>query len=634
MLLNLLEKYEKPQRLAFCLFKYFPYGGLERDFLRIARACLARGHEIHIFTSSWEGEREEGMHLHLIQAKGLQNHTRNQHFALQLKNALKKYPMDVVVGFNKMPHLDIYYAADVCYQARVLAKRGSWYRFLPRFRQQVAMEKAIFAQGQKTKILMISPQQQSAFMHYYQTEAERFYLLPPGIAKDRIAPENAAEIRKKKRTSLGLSENQLLLLMIGSGFKTKGLDRAIRALASLPAHLKTRSQLIVIGKDDPTPFLKLAKQLQVAEHIQFLGGRNDVPDFLLAADYLLQPSYHENTGTAILEALVAGLPVLTLDTCGYAFHVTEAKAGMVLSHPFQQNAFNQALLEMLQSDLYKSWQANALRYTKETDIYSLPEKAANIIIGSTSTSLPKTFDEMMALSGDCYRNQKGRLTQRIQLGNEYYFIKQHRGVGWREIIKNLSQGRFPIISARNEWEAIEKCEKLGISVPAMVAYGERGKNPANLQSFVLMKELAPVISLEELCRTWKASKPVFAFKQELISEIARIAKLLHENGMNHRDFYICHFLLDISKAWQKGNLKLTLIDLHRALISRKTKTRWIIKDIAGLYFSSKDCGLTKRDLYRFMQLYRGKPLRQCLKEERIFWKKVIKRGEQLYRDHT
>ena len=63
---------------------------------------------------------------------------------------------------------------------------------------------------------------------------------------------------------------------------------------------------------------------------------------------------------------------------------------------------------------------------------------------------------------------------------------------------------------------------------------------------------------------------------------------------------------------------------------RKTPERWAVKDIAGLYYSSKEIGLTKRDLLRFMKLYRGKPLREILATETSFWRKVKSRGNKLY----
>lgn len=366
-------------KLAFCLFNYFPYGGLQRDFLRIAKTCLERGHEIHVYTMRWEGVIESGFQLHLITTKGWQNHTRSQHFTHQMKAHLEKGSFDLVIGFNKMPHLDLYYAADVCYLARIQEQRGFFYRLLPRYHRLAAFEKAVFARGEPTEIMLISPQQQQSFMQFYQTEAQRFHLLPPGIAKDRIAPANAADIRAEIRQSYHLAYDDILLLMVGSGFKTKGLDRAIQGLATLPTALKQRTQLFVIGEDNPQPFKKLAQRLNVSHQLHFLGGRPDVSHFMLAADLLLHPAYHENTGTVLLEAIVSGLPILTVDSCGYAHYVKEAKAGWVLTSPFEQTEFNHKLQKMILSKERKLWQQNGLAFAKCANIYNLPELAADFI---------------------------------------------------------------------------------------------------------------------------------------------------------------------------------------------------------------------------------------------------------------
>ena len=55
-------------RIAFCLYKYFPFGGLQRDFLRIALACQARGHAVRVYTLEWRGEVPEGEYA--IPARG------------------------------------------------------------------------------------------------------------------------------------------------------------------------------------------------------------------------------------------------------------------------------------------------------------------------------------------------------------------------------------------------------------------------------------------------------------------------------------------------------------------------------------------------------------------------------------
>jgi UDP-glucose:(heptosyl)LPS alpha-1,3-glucosyltransferase len=194
-----------------------------------------------------------------------------------------------------------------------------------------------------------------------------------------MAPVNAADIRAGLRTAYQIKNEDKLLLMVGSGFKTKGVDRSMKALASLPPELKANTHLFIIGQDDPARFQVLARKLGVEEQVRFLGGRPDVPDFLLAADLLLHPSYHENTGTAILEAMVAGLPVLTVSVCGYAHYVEEANAGKVVPAPYKQREFNQTLQKMLLSPDLALWRQNGLIFAQQADIYSLPTRAADLI---------------------------------------------------------------------------------------------------------------------------------------------------------------------------------------------------------------------------------------------------------------
>lgn len=247
-------------------------------------------------------------------------------------------------------------------------------------------------------------------------------------------------------------------------------------------------------------------------------------------------------------------------------------------------------------------------------------------------SLQQAFDQILALQGECYREQKGRSTQRVIIGDTSYFIKRHLGVGWKEICKNLLQLRLPILSAKTEWRAIEKLKSIGIHTPEVIAYGERGFNPARRQSFVLLQELKQMISLEELTKTWLTLPPIFRLKFNLIKAVANIAAKIHQHGITHRDFYLCHFLL--RQSTNEDNIILYLIDLHRAATRYVSRHRWIVKDLAGLYFSSKEIGLTNKDYYRFMRLYRQQTLRHIMQMEKTFWKKVKTRGDQLHQRHA
>ncbi len=242
------------------------------------------------------------------------------------------------------------------------------------------------------------------------------------------------------------------------------------------------------------------------------------------------------------------------------------------------------------------------------------------------------FSVVANLQGEVFRDKEGRRTLRFELGDKSYFLKFHLGVGWLEIIKNLVQLRAPVISAKNEWQAIKFLEQHDIDTMSIAAYGERGQNPAKINSFIITDELTGTMSLEHLGQQWKQTPPTFKTKITLIQKLARIAKNMHENGMNHRDFYLCHFLLDNTFAKHNTideSTKLFLIDLHRAQIRSTTPLRWIIKDLGSLYFSAADVPLTKRDLFRFIKIYSGGKLRESLTKNSSFWGNVGKRAGKL-----
>lgn len=239
------------------------------------------------------------------------------------------------------------------------------------------------------------------------------------------------------------------------------------------------------------------------------------------------------------------------------------------------------------------------------------------------------FDSIMQLHGEVFRDVPGRKTIRVRIGGKFYFVKQHFGVGWREIFKNLLSAKWPVLTAETEWQAIRKLGEIGIPTTPAVAYGVRGLNPATLQSFLMTEDLGDIVSLETLCADWKNSPPDPAFKRKLLIKVAELARKLHDGGMNHRDFYICHICLDNAKLTQ-GEIYLYLIDLHRVGIRPQIRPIDRMKDMAALYFSAMEAGLGKRDYLRFLKHYRRQSLKNTLLDEAGFWRQVASRADKLY----
>lgn len=241
------------------------------------------------------------------------------------------------------------------------------------------------------------------------------------------------------------------------------------------------------------------------------------------------------------------------------------------------------------------------------------------------------FNLVQQLSGSIAREALGRQTLRFELNGSAYYRKLHTGVGWGEIIKNLVRGRLPVVSARNEWLALNRLVEIGVASLIPVAYGERGINPARRLSFIVTRELAGTVQLDDYLH----ANPDLDFlsKRRLVRAVAHIARTIHNHGLNHRDLYLCHFLLDplaLESAYEIQQPLLYLIDLHRAQLRARVPQRWLVKDLASIYFSAMDAGLTRRDIGRFLVAYFEQPLSQVLRQKRSLLQAVMRRAEQLY----
>ncbi len=546
---------------------------------------------------------------------------------------------DRVVGFNKMPGLDWYYAADGCLAARYRGPR----RWLPRYRSKLAMEAAVFDPAAGTGVLSISPLQRALYQRHYGTPDHRFVDLPPGIRRDRALPEDHALRRARLRTEMGIGETTPMLLFVGSGFRTKGLDRAIRALARLPEE----TRLFVVGDDNAGPYQRLARRLKVDDRVRFMGGQDNVPDWLWSADLLLHPAYAENTGTVLLEAAVAGLPVLTTRACGYAGYIGDGGLGRVLDDPDGEELAAAATDLLARPGITGGNRAGASppRPTS-TAWWSAPWTPSNRTLPNQRNRddpLParrpgpglgwpgplraggaparRRVPRPRGPAHAAFRGRRPALFPQVP--------RRHRLAGNRQ---ESEPGQAADSGALSEVRAIRALENAGVATLSIAGYGQRGGNPARRQSFLVTDELMHTVSLEELGERWRTEPGPAPFKWALIRRVGEIAKAMHDAGVNHRDFYLGHFLIARSAVERHdATAPLHLIDLHRSQVRARVPRRWRVKDIGGLYFSTARLGLTRRDLLRFVRAYTNMPLRDALPDKARLLDASRHEGERIYR---
>src|SRR6187551_3347037 len=317
-------------KLAFVIFRYFPFGGLQRDMLAIAQAAQASGHQVSIFCGDWQGEKISGIDVVEIKTSGVFNIAGVKNFVSEFLRQFQCDKFDLLVGFNKMPGLDVYFAGDSCFAHKAYGERSWLYRLAPRSRLYLAYEQSVFSTASDTQILSLVASEQKQFVRYYATQPERFHALPPGISASHLACKNPSAARVALCHELGLSLDTKIILCLGSGYKTKGVDISINAFAELTKVVTDKIALVIVGKDDPYSYRQQAAKAGIEQQVFFLGPRSPVGDLLHAADVLLHPARKELAGNVILEAMLCSVPVVASAHCGYAYYVTEQQMGELI----------------------------------------------------------------------------------------------------------------------------------------------------------------------------------------------------------------------------------------------------------------------------------------------------------------
>ena len=513
-------------------------------------------------------------------------------------------PVDRVVGFNKMPGLDVHFAADPCYEDKAQRCAIPLYRLSGRYRHFAAYERAVFAPDSRTEILMISAA--AAAVREALRDRRRFHLPHPasrGIGGRQPTPGKSVPPSAPSSASAPTIPPHY---QIGSGFKTRGW------IAHLPP---SRLCLKNCGARGSLPSVPTSRRCSGAWRYRsasasasdILQGRDDIPRFLLGADLLVHPAYNENTGTVLLEAVVAGLPVPTTAVCGYALH-PRCRRGRRAARAFRAGSTERALARMLGDDAARrQWQASALAFAGRPTSTITPKSLPTSFLRNgheRRTDPCRTFRTLWAAQdpsslsgagGKVYRELEARRTLRIEVAGRGYFVKIHRGVGWGEILKNLLTLRAPVLGAGNENAGdpaaggtrrrhdVRCCLRARATATGSAAFIHRHRG------------LAPTVSLEDFCRDWPQRPPEPRLKRALIGRVATMARRMHEGGVNHRDFYICHFLLHLDPVPDVRHVQAVADRPAPGADRAHTPRRWRDKDLASLYFSALQIGLTRRD---------------------------------------
>lgn len=319
-------------KIAFVRRGYSSSGGAESYLKRLAQGVCAAGHQAQLFTTR-EWPKEEwpfGPLIHL----GAESPIK---FADELEQHPARSACDVMMSLERVWSCDVYRAGDGVHRAWLnrRAQLASPMRRLAHAlnRKHLAtlrLEQSLFGRRGAARVIANSEMVKKEITELYGYPADQIDLVQNGVPIAEF--RDTRNQRTATRADIGLEPNQIALLFVGSGWERKGLRYAIRAVESCQDE---RLRLFVIGRGDERDYRSPV--------VQFLGVRSDLAALYRAADMFLLPTIYDPFSNASLEAIAAGIPVITTRGNGCAEIVEEGVHGSVVDQPDNIPALERAV---------------------------------------------------------------------------------------------------------------------------------------------------------------------------------------------------------------------------------------------------------------------------------------------------
>ena len=323
-------------KIALVRAKYNPYGGAER-FLNDAVAAMQGSDVIFtLFTRAWPAQAAGAMEHRIVNPRYLTSAGRDSGFNAAVTRAMSAEKFDLIQSYERLPDCDIYHAVDGVHaewlrqRARISsgAKRFG-IAINPRHRYVLAAERAMYLSPKFKAAICISQMVKADILRHVDVNPEKLHVIYSGIDTEKFSPLNSGDMRDATRGKYGIPPSAKVAVFVGSGFERKGLAQFIRALAH-PMLASEKIFGLVVGKDKLSKkYEALATQLGIRERLIFTGGVADTRPFYAASDVFVLPTIYEPFGLVCLEALAAGLPVITSTGAGAAELVSNGINGFV-----------------------------------------------------------------------------------------------------------------------------------------------------------------------------------------------------------------------------------------------------------------------------------------------------------------
>jgi len=328
-------------------------GGAESYLKRLAAGVVEKGHQVRLYASAdWPSDEWSFGPITRVKGKSAKA------FANEIEKGAPWLDCDAWLSLERLWRCDLYRAGDGVHRAwleRRAEISGPWQKLSRVLNRKhsttLALEHSLFATAGAKRVIANSKMVKDEIVRFYGFPADKIDLVPNGVPVRAFRRND--ESRARMRETLGLKREDVAVLFAGSGWERKGLRFAIEAIEKSGKEMR----LLVAGRGDERKFK--------SPRVQFLDVIQDMPALYGAADIFLLPTIYDPFSNACLEALAAGLPVVTTRANGFSEIIATGVHGTVLDDPRNTEAICEALL---------FWSDNARREQARVGIVELAEQ--------------------------------------------------------------------------------------------------------------------------------------------------------------------------------------------------------------------------------------------------------------------
>ena len=317
-------------KIAVVIPKYGLVGGAERFAYELTERLAEReGVEIHLFANQWQSG-DTSIEFHKVPIIPFPRFMRPISFAYFSNKLIRSEDYDLIHSHDRIFRMDLLTMHGIPHKTWVKEAR---HKPLSLFDMSMAwVEKNGISGSRSPMILPVSTLVRDELLKLYDISESKIRVIHPGVSLDRFSNLDQESCRHEIRQRHGLSPSDVVVLFVGMNFEIKRLELVVKGVADLvvKGNRNSNLKLLVVGKGGKERYLTLARDLTIADRVIFVGVTQEVERYYLASDIFVMPSRFDTFGLAVLEAMMAGLPVIITRRVGARDLIDSGVQGFVL----------------------------------------------------------------------------------------------------------------------------------------------------------------------------------------------------------------------------------------------------------------------------------------------------------------